>query len=95
MMTKYMNIHSLEQLDDELLKLKLKKKIIEQEMLNNVDDFKRSLSPRHLIGEALGIDLSHQTGSRIFSTLKSLAIAFSAVRGGVGVYNRVKRLFRR
>lgn len=90
-----MNIHSLEQLDDELLKLKLKKKIIEQEMLNNVDDFKRSLSPRHLIGEALGIDLSHQTGSRIFSTLKSLAIAFSAVRGGVGVYNRVKRLFRR
>lgn len=95
MMTKYNHIQNLKQLDDELLKLKLKRKIIEQEMLNNVDDFKRSLSPRHLIGEALGIDVSHQTGSRIFSTIKSLAIAFSAVRGGVGIFNRVKRLFRK
>ena len=95
MMTKYKNIHSLQQLDDELLKLKLKKKIIEQELLNNVDDFKNSLSPKHLIGEALGIDTSHYNGSRIFSTIKSLAITFSVIRGGVGVFNRVKRLFRR
>ncbi len=95
MMTKYNHIRSLEQLDDELLKLKLKKEIIEQELLNNVDDFKKSLSPRHLIGEALGIDVSHQTGSRIFSTLKSLAITFSAIRGGLGIFNRVKRLFGR
>lgn len=95
MITKYNHIHSLKELDDELLKLKLKKKIIEQELLNNVDDFKKSLSPRHLIGEALGIDVQHHTGSKIFSTLKSLAIAFSAVRGGVGIFNRVKRLFRK
>lgn len=93
--TKYHHIRNMKQLDDELLKLKLKKRIIEEELLNNVDEFKRSLSPRHLIGEALGIDVSHQTGSKIFSTIKSLAIAFSVVRGGVGVYNRVKRLFRK
>lgn len=94
-MTKFNHIRTTDDLDDELLKLKLKKKILEQEMLNNVDDFKRSLSPKHLIGEVFGFDMDSNTGSRLFSTLKALAITFSAVRGGLGVFNRVKRLFRK
>lgn len=93
-MKKYNHIRTLQNLDDEILKLKLKKNILEKEMLNNVGDIKRSLSPKHLLGEALGIKTGDSTRNRFFSILKSLALGFSAVRGGLGIFNRVKRLFK-
>lgn len=95
MKNKYQHIRTVQNLEDEILKLKLKKNIIEQEMVNNVDDFKRSLSPKHLIGEALGLQFDSGGENKFFTILKSLALTFTAVRGGLGVFNRIRRIFKR
>lgn len=96
MSRKFRHIRTMQNLDDEILKLTLKKKILEQDMLNNVDDFKKSLSPKHLLAEAFGLEPSGSSSAgRIFTIIKSLALTFSAVRGGIGVYNKVKKIFNR
>lgn len=104
---KYEHIRSLKDLDNEILRLKIKKNIITEELGNNFGDFKESLRPVNLIKEALGLtghgasnlpileDKANifNTG-KIFTYLKYLALTVSAVKGGSSLIKKVKRIFR-
>lgn len=104
---KYEHIKSLKDLDNEILRLKIKKNIITEELGNNFGDFKESLRPVNLIKEAFGLtgnggnklqlledkDNIFHSG-KIFTYMKYLALTVSAVKGGAGLIRKVKRIFR-
>lgn len=92
-------------LDNEIIRLKLKKSILEQELGNNVDDFKQSMRPINLIREAIGFS-GHSNkfqfleerdnvfnNGKIFTVLKYLALTVSTVKGGKRIFRTVKRIF--
>lgn len=106
-MNKYEHIKSMKDLDNEILRLKVKKHIIKEELGNNVSDFKASLSPINLIKEALGFSGSSEqkfdlledkdnifNNGKIFTYLKYLALTVSAVKGGTSIVRKIKRIFR-
>ncbi len=97
----------MKDLENEILRLKIKKNIIKEELGNNVVEFKESLRPINLIKEALGIAGSgsrkHElledndnifSNGKIFTYLKYLALTVSTVKGGASLVKKVKRLFR-
>lgn len=106
---KYGHIKSMKDLENEILRLKIKKNIITEELGNNFGDFKESLRPMNLIKEALGLIGNGNDGSnkfqlledkgtifnngKIFTYLKYLALTVSAVKGGSTLIRKVKRLF--
>jgi len=102
---KYSHIRSMSDLDNELIRLKLKKKILEQELSNNVNDFKESMRPINIFREAIGIsghsnklqflneDDNIFRDGRLFTWLKYLALTVSTVKGGRRIFKTVKRIF--
>lgn len=107
MTNKYQHIKSLKDLDNEILRLKVKKNIITEELGNNFSDFKESLRPVNLIKEALGmignggskLQILENKGSifqngKIFTYVKYLALTVSALKGGSALIKKVKRIFR-
>ncbi len=97
----------MKDLDNEILRLKLKKNIIQDELRYNVSDFKASLSPINLIKEALGISSGDGNGEgffdgkqgifrsgKIFTYLKYLALTVSTVKGGSKLIRKIKGIFR-
>lgn len=94
-------------LDNEILRLKLRKNVIKEELGYNVAELKQSLSPLNLIKEALGLgggssskmqfleDKDNIFGNgKIFTYLKYLAITISTVKGGASLVKKIKRIFR-
>lgn len=102
--TKYAHIRSMKDLDNEIIRLKLKKNILEQELGKNVDDFKESMRPINIVREALGISgrsnklqfLDERdnifNNGKVFTWLKYLALTVSTVKGGRRIFKTVKRL---
>ena len=102
---KYAHVRSMTDLDNELIRLKLKKTIIEQELSNNLGDFKESMRPINIFREAIGIsgqsnklqfldegdNIFHN--GKIFTWLKYLALTVSTVKGGRRIFKTVKRIF--
>ncbi len=107
-MNKYAHIKSLKDLDNEILRLKIKKSIIQQDLANNVDDFKESLRPMNLIKEALGISGSKSSGQtqflnggngmfsngKFFTYIKYIALGVSTIKGGASLISSIKKIFR-
>lgn len=106
-MNKYSHIKSMKDLDNEILRLKIKKNIIKEELGNSVTDFKESLKPLNLIKEAIGISGNGSrkytlleekdnifNNGKIFTYLKYLALTVSTVKGGTSLIRKVKRIFR-
>lgn len=102
---KYAHIRSERDLDNEIIRLKLKKSIIEQELSNNVSDFKESMRPINIFREAIGIsghsnklqflgegDNIFQSG-KVFTWVKYLALTVATLKGGRRIINTVKRIF--
>ena len=103
---KYEHLRSMKDLDNEIIRLKLKKNIIEQELVNNLGDFKQSMRPINIIREAIGGISGHtnrlqfldegdnifQSG-KVFTWVKYLALAVATVKGGRRIVNTVKRIF--
>lgn len=103
---KYTHVRSVKDLDNEILRLRIKKNILEQDLNTNLTDFKRSLYPGNIIREALGFAtrpggkfqiLTKEdnifSNGKIFTYLKYLALAVSTIKGGTKVVRRVKRIF--
>ena len=97
----------MKDLDNELLRLKLKKTIIQDELKYNVSDFKASLSPINLLKEALGISGGERNGEgyfedrhgifrsgKIFTYLKYVALTVSTIKGGSKLIRKIKGIFR-
>ena len=102
---KYEHVRSMKDLDNEIIRLKLKKNILEQDLMNNVGDFKQSMRPINIFREAIGInghsnklqfldegDNIFQSG-KVFTWVKYLALAVATVKGGRRIVKTVKRIF--
>lgn len=103
---KYDHVRSIKDLENEILRFRIKKNILEQDLKQNLTDFKHSLYPGNIIREALGFatrpggkfqlltkeDNIFNNG-KIFTYLKYLALAVSTVKGGSKVVRRIKRIF--
>lgn len=97
----------MKDLDNEILRLKLKKTIIKDELKSNVSDFKSSLSPINLLKEALGISGGERGGNghlndsdsifssgKIFTYIKYIALTVTTIKGGSKLIRRIKSIFR-
>ena len=104
---KYGHIKSMKDLDNEIVRLKIKKNIIKEELGNNFTDFKQSLRPINLIKEALNIGGGDSrrfpiledknnilNNGKIFTYLKYAALAVSTLKGGTSLFRKVRRIFR-
>jgi hypothetical protein len=80
-------------LEDEILKLNLKKGVIKEDMENNYLRVKRAFSPSHIVGEVLGIAPTRLGNHKFLNVLKGGIIAFSTIRGGIGIFNKAKNIF--
>src|SRR5690554_4392085 len=99
--TKYAHVRSMKDLDNEIIRLKLKKNILEQELENNVNDFKQSMRPMNILREAIGMS-GHSNNlqflderdnifnnGKVFTWLKYLALTVSTIKGGKRLINTV------
>ena len=92
-------------LDNEIIRLKLKKSILQQELFNNVSDFKETMRPINIVREALGVsghsnklqfldegDNIFRSG-KVFTWVKYIALAAATLKGGRRIVNTVRRIF--
>lgn len=102
---KYAHVRSMRDLDNEIIRLKLKKNILKQDLTNNLVDFKESMRPINLFKEVIGIS-GHSNklqfleerdnifrDGKVFTWLKYLALTVSTVKGGSRIFRTVKRIF--
>jgi|SRR5690554_124549 len=103
--SQYAHVRTMKDLENEIIRSKLKKNLLEQELENNVRDFKQSMRPVNVIREAFGMSgrankfqfLNENdnifNNGKIFTWLKYLALTVSTVKGGSRIVRSVKRIF--
>lgn len=102
---KYAHIKSMKDLDNEIVRLKIKKTIIKEEIGNNFVDLKESLRPINLLKDVFNIGDSNRfaaledndnifNNGKIFTYMKYVALLVSTVKGGTSLVRKVKRIFR-
>ena len=93
-MNKYAHIESMEALDHEIERLDLKKKIIIEEVKGSFEDIKEELSFPSIAMNYIGIEVSENVKSKIYTLTRAAVIIFTAFKGGRKIFRTLTSLFK-
>ncbi len=92
-MNKYKGIKSIKDLDNHILRLEIKKKVIAEQLGNNTSEFRESITIPGLLAGYLGINTSQSFRGRINTVVRATIIAFSTFKGGKQLLKKIKSIF--
>lgn len=93
-MNKYSDIKSMKDLDNYVLRLEIKKKVIAEQLGNNVSEFKESITIPGLLAGYFGINTSQSFRGKLAVITRATVIAFSTFKGGKTLLKKIKGFFK-
>ncbi len=82
-------------LEDEIVKMKLRRKVISEELQVDVQMMKRKMSPGYLLANALGISPDSKASNTISKVLRTALVIGSTVKGTSTILKKGKSIFSR
>jgi len=93
-MNKYSHIRSMKDLDLEIVRLDIKKKIIVEEMRGNMNDLREDLSFPNMLLNMIGVEVSENVRSKIYTIFRAAVIIFTTIRGGKKILRTISNIFK-
>lgn len=84
----------MKDLDLEITRLDIKKKIIVEEMRGNVNDIRDDLSFPNMILNLIGVEVSENVKSKIYTVFRASVLLFTTIRGGKKILRAIKGIFK-
>jgi len=84
----------MKDLDLEITRLDIKKKIIVEEMRGNVNDIREDLSFPNMILNLIGVEVSENVKSKIYTVFRASVLLITTIRGGKKILRAIKGIFK-
>ena len=93
-MNKYSHIKSVNDLDLEISRLEIKKKVIVEEMRTSVHDLREDFTLPNMLMNMIGLEVSENIRSKIYTIFRAAVIIFTTIRGGKKLLRAITRVFK-
>lgn len=93
-MNKYSHVRSIKELNLEITRLEIKKKIIAEEMRGNVNDLREDLTFPNMLLNMIGLEVSENVRSKIYTIFRAGVIIFTTIRGGKKILRAITNIFK-
>jgi hypothetical protein len=81
-------------LDLEITRLDIKKKIIVEEMRGNMNTMREDLTFPNMILNMIGVEVSENVRSKIYTVFRAAVIIFTTIRGGKKILRAISNIFK-
>jgi len=81
-------------LDLEITRLDIKKKIIVEEMRGNMNTMRENLTFPNMILNMIGVEVSENVRSKIYTVFRAAVIIFTTIRGGKKILRAISNIFK-
>lgn len=81
-------------LDLEINRLDIKKKIIVEEMRGNMNTLREDLTFPNMILNMIGVEVSENVRSKIYTVFRAAVIIFTTIRGGKKILRAISNIFK-
>jgi hypothetical protein len=81
-------------LDLEITRLDIKKKIIVEEMRGSMNTMREDLTFPNMILNMIGVEVSENVRSKIYTVFRAAVIIFTTIRGGKKILRAISNIFK-
>ncbi len=83
----------MKDLDNYILRLEIKKKVIGEQFSQNTVEFRESITIPGLLAGYFGVNTSQSFRGRMYTVIRATVIAFSTFKGGKKLLKKIKGFF--